>query len=80
MAKKPKKLGKVTFNISYTIDLNNQDMVNRVKGDIVEDIRGMIHNQDEIMANIKTEIDKNASEADIPSWLQEQEEEEKDET
>ena len=70
MKKNKKRIGKVCINIEYVVEMDNEEMVERAKRCLVEDLMN-IAKYDEYEANIDVVEDKKAKESDIPEFLQE---------
>jgi hypothetical protein len=73
------RVGRVEYSLGYVVDLDNKDMVNRAKEAILEDMRNVLsaaNSGEEIIAGIDIIKEGDFSEADIPSWLSEDYEEE----
>jgi hypothetical protein len=69
MNPKAKRLGKVIFDLSYVVDLDDADMVDHAKECIYEDIMSA-YKYDEVQNYIEvTEPDKTLKESDIPQFL-----------
>lgn len=67
--KKKKRLGKVTLEISYVVDLDDPSMVDHAKECIYEDIVDAVkHNEVDSHINIDHD-DGTLQESDIPSFL-----------
>ncbi len=64
------KIGKVHISLSYTVDLDNPDMVDEAKDCLYEDIMNSVK-YDELYNRIVTEETPNASSNDIPDFLKE---------
>lgn len=62
------KLGRVYFNLSYVVDMNNQEMVEQAKEAIYEDIMSALK-YNEIDSYIELKLDKKAKAKDIPDFL-----------
>lgn len=62
------KLGRVYFNLSYVVDMNNQEMVEQAKETIYEDIMSALK-YNEIDSYIDLKLDKKAKVKDIPEFL-----------
>lgn len=62
------KLGRVSFNINYVVDLDNKDMVAEAKQCVFEDVMDAVKH-DEVTAHIKVAADETATENDIPEFL-----------
>lgn len=68
------RLGKITFEISYVVDLDNQDMVEDAKQCVNENVHGSVkHNSVYPSIKILTE-DNTLRENDIPRFLLPEEE------
>lgn len=69
MNPKPKRLGKVIFDLGYVVDLDDADMVDRAKECIYEDIMSA-YKYDEVQNYIEvTEPEGTLKESDIPEFL-----------
>jgi hypothetical protein len=76
--KKPKmKLGKIVLDLSYVVDLNDQDMVDQAKECIYEDIMNA-YKYNEIHNYIEVIESPESKESDIPEFLLEMAEEMKE--
>jgi hypothetical protein len=62
------RYGRVTFSISYVVDLDDEEMVYEAKDMVAEDVQSAIMHG-EVMAYIKAEPDATATEADIHDYL-----------
>lgn len=62
------RLGRVTFNVSYVVDLDNTDMVGEAKQCVFEDVMNAVK-YDEVVNYIKTEYDPTAKQEDISEFL-----------
>lgn len=63
-----KKLGRVYFNLSYVVDMNNLEMVENAREAIYEDIMSAIK-YGEVNSYIAMKSDKKARVKDIPEFL-----------
>ena len=64
------RLGRVYFNASYVVDLDNQDMVDHAKECVYEDVENSVkHN--EVACWIYTEEDPSLTEGDIAEFMTE---------
>ncbi len=69
MAKKKKmRLGRVEISLGYTVDLDNQDMVDEARECLYEDLMNA-YKYNEIGENITVAADKKAKASDIPEFL-----------
>jgi TusA-related sulfurtransferase len=66
------KLGKVLINLSYVVDLDNEEMVKQAKQFLCEDMSNLVKYED-IYSWVATVEDSSLSERDIPSFLLEEE-------
>lgn len=71
------RYGRVFFEISYVVDLDNRDMVDDAKQCVFEDVMSAVTN-DEVAECIKIKPDATASEADIPEFLLGRQDEDED--
>jgi hypothetical protein len=63
-----KRLGRIQLNLSYVVDLNDDEMVQTAKECLFEDINSMVkHN--ELWETITIKDDPKAKESDISSFL-----------
>lgn len=62
------RLGRVSFNINYVVDLDNQDMVDEAKQCVFEDVMNAVK-YDEVAAHIEIELAPAASKEEIPEFL-----------
>ena len=62
------RLGRVSFTISYVVDLDNTDMVDEAKQCVFEDVMNAVK-YDEVPDCIKIEQDPTANQQDIPEFL-----------
>ena len=62
------KLGRVYFNLSYVVDMDDQEMVEQAKEAIYEDIMSALK-YNEIDSYIDLKLDKKAKVKDIPEFL-----------
>jgi hypothetical protein len=63
------RLGKITFDLEYVVDLDNEDMVEYAKTCIYEDVMSAMK-YNEIQNYIKVgDEDKSLTEDDIPAFL-----------
>lgn len=62
------RYGRVFFEVSYVVDLDNRDMVDDAKQCVFEDVMSAVKN-DEVTECIKIKLDPTASESDIPEFL-----------
>jgi len=60
--------GRVTFNVSYVVDLDNKDMIGDAKQCVFEDVMNAVK-YDEVAALIKVAADPAAAQEDIPEFL-----------
>jgi hypothetical protein len=67
------RLGKVTINLEYVVDLDNEDMVTYAKDALYEDLM-TAYTYNDIGDWIKVEEAPEASENDIPEFLLPEEE------
>jgi hypothetical protein len=67
------RLGKIKMTFEYTVDLDNERMVDYAKDAILEDIGSFYLESDNIDA-LEVVEDKDAKEGDIPSFLLEENE------
>ena len=61
-------LGRVTFNVSYVVDLDNKNMVDDAKQCVFEDVMNAVKH-DEVAALITVATDSTATQEDIPEFL-----------
>ena len=73
------RLGRVTFNINYVVDLDNTDMVDEAKQCVFEDVMNAVK-YDEVVNHIKVEYDPTAKHEDISEFLLTLEREDNEET
>ena len=69
-----KRLGRVSLSVGYTVDLDNQEMVDEAKNCVVEDVMSMVK-YNECDSWIKVEEDELLEEGDIPEFLMDRMEE-----
>ncbi len=62
------RLGRITLNLSYIVDLNDQEMVETAKECLYEDIHSMVK-YNELWEAIVVKEDSKAKESEIPSFL-----------
>ena len=62
------RLGKIYISTSYVVDLDNESMVDEAKTCMFEDITNAVK-YDELASYIKVKEDISLSEADIPEFL-----------
>ncbi len=62
------RYGRVTFSISYVVDLDDAEMIDEARGMVAEDVRDSIRHGDD-SAYIDVEPDASATEADIHDCL-----------
>ena len=72
------KLGRVTIDLGYVVDMDNDEMVDRAKQNLYDDIR-TLDNNDELSAWIGVHEDNTLTENDIPEYLTSDKEDDKDE-
>ncbi|MCK4260342.1 MAG: hypothetical protein KAX49_15300 [Halanaerobiales bacterium] len=63
-----KRLGRVYVNLGYTVDLDNDNMIDEAIECIHEDINNSLKHA-ELDAYIKIDLDPSAKEEDIPEFL-----------
>jgi hypothetical protein len=62
------RLGRVFIDISYVVDMDNEEMVSSAKESLIEDVMSMVkHN--ETVDNIQVEEDETLDEDDISGCL-----------
>lgn len=62
------RLGRVTYTVSYVVDLDNRDMVDEAKQCVFEDVMNAVK-YDEVAHWIKVEDAPDADPSDIPEFL-----------
>lgn len=62
------RYGRVFFEISYVVDLDDRDMVDDAKQCVFEDVMSAVKN-DEVTECIKIKLDPEARADDIPEFL-----------
>lgn len=65
------RYGRVTFSISYVVDLDDEEMIDEAREMVAEDVRDAIRHH-EASAWIEVEPDAQATEDDIHDYLIEQ--------
>lgn len=63
-----KRLGRIQLNLSYVVDLNDNEMVQTAKECLFEDINSMVK-YNELWEAITIKEDSKAKESDISSFL-----------